>query len=283
MRRRKLTSPSEVFQAIIFFDVDSQLSHEDSELYEAVCKRDVETVENLLDEGHLPSAQCLYTAAKEGYSNIVKILVNLVKDIDEPVGKLGNSLCAAAASMSPQAAIKGLQILLENGADVNWQGGMYGNALQAATANYRLEMVKMLLQYGADANAQGGHYGNSMTAAARHYTHFQEMTELLLDHKADINAQGPGEYGNPLQTAVWLGHLDSVKFLLDRGANKWVRGRYGSALDIARRGTRFNDPSTTRSLLSMLGDRPEPEEEPEPYRSRVVVTRPGLLSRLFGF
>ncbi|EAQ93238.1 hypothetical protein CHGG_01473 [Chaetomium globosum CBS 148.51] len=54
------------------------------------------------------------------------------------------------------------QILISKGADVNAQGGEYGNALQAASSGGHQEIVKLLLDKGADVNAQGGEYGNAL-------------------------------------------------------------------------------------------------------------------------
>jgi ankyrin repeat protein len=125
--------------------------------------------------------------------------------------------------------------LLEKGADINWQGGKYGCALQAATANCRLENVKLLLRYGADVHAQCGLYGNALTAAARYQTHFQEFATIFLDLGVDIDAQGPGDYGNALQTAVHRFHVPNVKFLMHHGANPKVQGRFRSAVDVVQR------------------------------------------------
>jgi ankyrin repeat protein len=49
-----------------------------------------------------------------------------------------------------------IQLLLDKGADVNAQGGEYGNALQAASWGGHQEAVRLLLDNGADVNAQGG-------------------------------------------------------------------------------------------------------------------------------
>ncbi|KAK4220401.1 hypothetical protein QBC38DRAFT_404939, partial [Podospora fimiseda] len=56
--------------------------------------------------------------------------------------------------------------LIGKGADVNAQGGEYGNALQAASEAGHQEIVKLLLDKGADVNAQGGEYGNALQAAS---------------------------------------------------------------------------------------------------------------------
>jgi hypothetical protein len=46
--------------------------------------------------------------------------------------------------------------LLGGGANVNAQGGEYGNALQAASSRGHNRAVELLLGKGADVNAQGG-------------------------------------------------------------------------------------------------------------------------------
>ncbi|PWO15022.1 hypothetical protein PtrARCrB10_12117, partial [Pyrenophora tritici-repentis] len=48
-----------------------------------------------------------------------------------------------------------VKLLLNKGADVNAQGGEYGNALQAASAGGHEAIVKLLLDKGAGVNAQG--------------------------------------------------------------------------------------------------------------------------------
>ncbi|SLM38726.1 vegetative incompatibility protein het-e-1, partial [Lasallia pustulata] len=58
-------------------------------------------------------------------------------------------------------------MLLDKGADVNAQGGRYGNALYAASATGHDQVVQMLLDKGADVNAQGGQYGNALKAASK--------------------------------------------------------------------------------------------------------------------
>jgi ankyrin repeat protein len=59
-----------------------------------------------------------------------------------------------------------VKVLLEKGAEVNAQGGEYGNALQAASFGGHEAIVKVLLEKGAEVNAQGGIYGNALQAAS---------------------------------------------------------------------------------------------------------------------
>ena len=102
------------------------------------------------------------------------------------------------------ASLAGLQQvithLLENGADVNAQGGQYGNALQAGSLKGHKEIVELLIEKGADVNAQGGRYGNALQAGS--LRGHEATVKLLIEKEADVNAQG-GRYGNALQTASW--------------------------------------------------------------------------------
>jgi hypothetical protein len=77
----------------------------------------------------------------------------------------------------------------------------------------------VLLQTGADVNAQGGHYGNALQAAS--YDGREAVVRLLLKEGADVNEQG-GTYGNALQAASYHGHEAVVRLLLEKGANSSV-------------------------------------------------------------
>ena len=72
---------------------------------------------------------------------------------------------------------KVVELLLGKGADVNAQGGHYGNALQAASAGGDEKVVELLLGKGADVNAQGGYYGTALQAAS--VRGHEKVVELL--------------------------------------------------------------------------------------------------------
>ncbi|KAF7516056.1 hypothetical protein PCG10_002500 [Penicillium crustosum] len=152
------------------------------------------------------------------------MLLGAGADINAQGGEYGNALQAAAWHGSPET----VQILLGAGADVNAQGGQYGNALQAAGLDRSPEKVQMLLGAGADINAQGGEYGNALQAAAWHGSH--ETVQILLGAGADVNAQG-GQYGNALQAVASRGNAKKVQILLGAGADVNAQGgRYGLPL-----------------------------------------------------
>jgi ankyrin repeat protein len=184
----------------------------------------------MVDAGIEPTPEALYLAADECHSNVVEVSADVMEDIDTDIGWVGNALCAAACCADGHNTMK---VLLEKGTDVNWQGGKHGSPLQSATINSRLDNVKLLLKHGTDVHAHCGHYGDALTAGVRHRTSFEEMATLFLQHGADIDAQGSGAYGTPLQTAVHRHHVDNEKFLLHYSATANVKGRFGSAIDIA--------------------------------------------------
>ncbi|CUS15230.1 unnamed protein product, partial [Tuber aestivum] len=80
-----------------------------------------------------------------------------------------------------------VRLLLRRGADVNAQGGVCGNALQAAAYRGHESVVQLLLERGAEANAKGGHYGNALQAA-KAFGH-QTIVQLLITHGADPDAE----------------------------------------------------------------------------------------------
>jgi hypothetical protein len=107
-----------------------------------------------------------------------------------------------------------LRLLLAAGADVNIQGGEYGNALQAAVASPSadIKIVGRLISADANVNAQGGKFGSALFAAAikcypprphgEEYSASGASSQVLVravpDSKADIirHLLGAGAFAN---------------------------------------------------------------------------------------
>jgi hypothetical protein len=53
-------------------------------------------------------------------------------------------------------------MLLTAGSKKTREGGIFCNALQAASAYGHLDVLHLLRQEGADVNAQGGYFGNAL-------------------------------------------------------------------------------------------------------------------------
>ncbi|KAH7207384.1 hypothetical protein DER44DRAFT_867319 [Fusarium oxysporum] len=174
-----------------------------------------------------PRAPRLYYACLGGLAGAARDLAIEGADVNAQGGEYGNALQAASYNGNRDV----VQLLLDKGADVSAQGGRYGNALQAASYNGNREVVQLLLDKGADVNTQGGKYGNALQAVSSKGN--RNVVQLLLDKGADVNAWG-GQYGNALQAASYNGNRDVVQLLLDKGADVNARGGWhGNALQAA--------------------------------------------------
>ncbi|RKK95322.1 hypothetical protein BFJ68_g14820 [Fusarium oxysporum] len=174
-----------------------------------------------------PRAPRLYYACLGGLAGAARDLVIEGADVNAQGGEYGNALQAASYNGNREV----VQLLLDKGADVNAQGGEYGNALQAASYNGNREVVQLLLDKGADVNTQGGKYGNALQAVSSKGN--RDVVQLLLDKGADVNAWG-GQYGNALQAASYNGNREVIQLLLDKGADVNARGGWhGNALQAA--------------------------------------------------
>jgi ankyrin repeat protein len=108
-----------------------------------------------------------------------------------------------------------MQMLMDAEADVNAQGGYYGNALLATLVNGHAKMVQMLRDPGAEMNAQGADCSIILQAASVHG--HAKVVQILMDAGADANAQD-GEYGNAPAAASRGGHERVVQMLIGAGA-----------------------------------------------------------------
>ncbi len=114
-----------------------------------------------------------------------------------------------------------LELLLENGADVNPTNEL--NPLIRAVASGRSGCVRLLLEAGADVNCSG-HNGQSPLVAGARFGQV-ECVKLLLASGADVN---PKNGTVPLLTAVESTNWLCVQLLLEHGAN--ISSKYGPAI-----------------------------------------------------
>jgi ankyrin repeat protein len=174
---------------------------------------------HLEDKKHKTPLQIAYREKENG---VIKVMYEMKPSLKQDY--LGNQLRAVAHSGN----LDKVKALLEEGVDVNRQGGLYDSALQAASHGGHVDIVKLLLANGADVNLRSFldfDYDTPLQAAATEGR--LEIVQILLDSGADINTEG-GEARTPLIAAASMGHEAVVRLLLERGAD--INFHYPSCL-----------------------------------------------------
>ena len=159
----------------------------------------------------------LLFAVEGGYDQIVQLLLDQGADINAPGGKFGNALCTAIYN-NYDKMMKMMQILLDKGADINTHSN-YSSVLLAASSENNDKVMKMLLDKEVDINVRSESYGLVLYMAS--CIGHEKMVQMLLDQGVDINAQG---YGDALRTASEEGHEEVVQMLLDKGVDINAKG-----------------------------------------------------------
>ncbi|KAK8054925.1 hypothetical protein PG993_000152 [Apiospora rasikravindrae] len=166
-------------------------------------------------------------------------------DINEHYEHVGGALVYTISSTESgggdTAAIQVAAHLLSKGADAN-RGEQTGqNPLELACGAADRDMVALLLAHGATM-----HQGPKALLAAADQGSI-EIMRMLLERDADVNAHPYGEHtlpmyandegwGSALHCAVKGGHVEAVRFLLEKGAEREYRNKVGvTALELARK------------------------------------------------
>lgn len=145
-----------------------------------------------------------------------------------PIDRRGR-LKGASHGLAPPlyyASFSGLSIevgaLLDQGANVNTQGGLCGTALQAASSKGHDKIVEMLLSYGATVRAPSRCYRpDSDALQASSSGGHDKIVEMLLAKGANTDAPSR-RYGTALQAASSGGHDKIIEMFLE---GQYTHGR----------------------------------------------------------
>ena len=157
--------------------------------------------------------QRLVAAAAAQDTAAVRALLDAGVDPDTPRADGATALLWAAHRDDPAL----VDLLLEAGAAVDAADDHGVTPLQTAAENASVAMVDRLLAAGADVDATQTSGLTALMIAAR--TGDARVLSLLLKHGADVDAATIETRSTALMWAVAEAHPDSVRALLDAGAN----------------------------------------------------------------
>lgn len=192
------------------------INYHDS-LQAAAANGHLETVKILLSHGlHTNHAadqygSAIYAASNDGNHEIVQNLLNESDDVPNiqgpPTEKYELKMFHSGLSMP-------MSISTMRSANDRSEG-LFGNALQVASALGYFGIIESLLNNGLSPNTVGGVFGSPLQAAVT--GNHVRIIDILLSFHAEVNFKG-GYYGSAIEAAFVQGDLYVVEKLLRVGA-----------------------------------------------------------------
>lgn len=226
--------------------VNAEPNNEPTPLESAIKGGHETIVQQLISEGASYKPDMLSVAARFGHTHLLQ---HLIRQYFHDSVVLSESLFPAVH----YGYMSMVEILLDNGADIEFQQAYRGRPLHVAAKFGNLDVVKLLLDRGAYIDSesvtsseveskQSGPDSALQFAASEGYL---PIVQYLIEHGADLDKYGYSQQ-NALQHAASSGHILVIEELLAAGANLNSIGQMGSALHCAISGSQ---PDTVRLLL----------------------------------
>ena len=200
----------------------------------------------------------LHQAAQEGHADIVRLLVKAGASVN--AGKLWrNDSGVTSLHLAAEAGhVETTRVLLELGAKPNSRKSNGWTALHWAAQNNFPHIAQLLITAGCDATAKANfdeHKDCIALHQASQHGHKAVVALLLKAARKSVNAQksqGLNHNITPLHLASALGHQDTVKLLLETGADVKAVTNYGfTALHFASQNGQVD---VVRTLLAAKCD-----------------------------
>ena len=150
-----------------------------------------------------------------------------------------------------QADVKQVQDFLAQGMSADTKIDFGESLLGRAAYLGHIEIARLLLDRGADVNYNDdtGYTALKLAAEEGHL----EMVRLLLDAGADMTICGGLDAGNPLHKAAQCGHVAVVRLLLERGADPNAPDMDGETVSYLQRLLFLEKrPEVTSQILALL-------------------------------
>ncbi|OQE40983.1 hypothetical protein PENCOP_c005G00758 [Penicillium coprophilum] len=204
-------------------------------LQAAAAEGNDDTIPLLLEHGADPNivggkfGTALQAAYASGYYVIISCLLDAGASVHLEGGQYGTALSVA---LENSCATLVSALLRHHGANPNTPVRKYGTPLQQCIRWREDDNVfDILLDVGADVNAQGGIYGNPLICAV---VHTEDAVSALLEAGADVNLGGNATYPTPAHAAAERGRLWILRLLSEKGADlKNSNGESGSLVEYA--------------------------------------------------
>ena len=173
------------------------------------------------------TAPSLHIAAANGYTNLVKVLLDRGATVDATTNEKWTALHYAAN----RGHIKIVKALLDRGATITATTNTKETALHRAAGGHGyIEVVKVLLDRGAIIDATTHTKLTALDWAAR--DGHVGVVKVLLDRGATVDAT-TDEKWTALHYATNRGHIKVVKALLERGTSTRIIDAVGKSGDTA--------------------------------------------------
>lgn len=201
----------------------------------------------------------LLIAARNGYPNIVLLLINAGASIED---QIEGSTCLIRAAFMGRKEI--VQMLLNAGANVNARSKYGSTSLMFAVETWDKEIVSILLQSGADVNAKNN-FGHTalIWAVSIIGNRSIDILDMLIKSGAYINIQDKnGE--TALHMAATSFSEESVEMLINAGVDISIANKHGqTALMKAKK---YGSTENIVKLLEEADNKISPQAKPEKSR-----------------
>jgi ankyrin repeat protein len=237
---------------------ESQSQTSPSPLQLAAQHGDQDSLQVLLDYGAdvnfigLDGNTPIHSAARAGQSENLKLLLKQGANINTTNITKKSALMSAVEHGWQDRNSSAIQVLVDNGADIDMTDCDGNTALMHAAISSSLEGFKMLVQRGANIRTRNSKRLTVLMIAADHYNH--DFIEYLLQSKSDLYINEVEEIGDALNLAASNGRLEIVKPPLEFFSKMDPRdGRFNAALSVALSSATSKGRSDIISLLREYG------------------------------